>query len=100
MNASEVNRLLIEAYGDRPWHPHHAPLSELIAVILSQNTSDTNSQRAFDSLLHTFGNWEDVSRADVKQIEQTIQVFNIESLNVQLSLPDCGLTASDLIEEE
>ena len=35
-----------------------------------------------------------------ESIEQTIQVFNIESLNVQLSLPDCGLTASDLIEEE
>ena len=72
MNASEVSRLLIGAYGDRPWHPHHDPLSELIAVILSQNTSDTNSQRAFDSLLTHFGDWEAVSRADTVQIEQAI----------------------------
>ncbi len=72
MNASEVNRLLIEAYGDRPWHPHHDPLSELIAVILSQNTSDTNSGRAFDSLLTHFGDWEAVSQADAEQVEQAI----------------------------
>jgi endonuclease-3 len=71
--ASEVNCLLAGEYGDRRWHRHHDPLSELIATILSQNTSDVNSHRAFESLLSTFGNWEEVAKADVEDIERAIK---------------------------
>ena len=33
------------------------PLSELIAVVLSQHTSDVNSERAFDSLRARYPDW-------------------------------------------
>ena len=34
-------------YGEPVWRPHGDPMSELVLTILSQNTSDTNSGRAF-----------------------------------------------------
>ena len=73
MNIPEITQLLTREYGDRRWHPGRDPLSELIATILSQNTSDVNSGRAFASLVDTFGNCEAVSRADVTEIAAAIK---------------------------
>lgn len=73
MEISEINRLLARQHGTRTWQPHHDPVSELIAVILSQNTSDTNSNRAFNALVGAFGNWEQVAAADVEAIEHAIK---------------------------
>ncbi len=49
------------------------PLGGLIATILSQNTSDVNSSRAFDSLRSRFPEWEDVLRAPVGEIADAIR---------------------------
>jgi len=73
MNIVQINHLLARQHGARPWHQHHDPLSELIAVILSQNTSDTNSNRAFNSLTGTFSDWKEVAAANVEDIEQSIR---------------------------
>ena len=73
MEIAEINRLLARQYGACPWHQHHDPLSELIAVILSQNTSDVNSGRAFDLLTSSFGSWEEVAQASAENIEQAIK---------------------------
>ncbi len=73
MEIARINNLLAIQHGVRPWHQHHDPLSELIAVILSQNTSDANSGRAFDSLIKTFDNWEAVASANMEDIEQSIR---------------------------
>jgi len=73
MDVSNINRLLARQYGVREWHQHHDPLSELIATILSQNTSDTNSGRAFTSLREKFPNWEEVAKANVNAIEKAIR---------------------------
>lgn len=73
MDVSEINHLLAKQHGYRPWHRHHDPLSGLIATILSQNTSDVNSSRAFNSLLDNFEGWEEVATADVNDIERAIR---------------------------
>lgn len=73
MSISQINRLLARQHGTRIWHQHHDPVSELVAVILSQNTSDANSGRAFDSLRSRFATWEEVAEADVNTIEQSIR---------------------------
>lgn len=73
MSISQINQLLAEQHGVRTWYPHHDPISELVAVILSQNTSDANSGRAFDSLRSKFSTWEEVAHADVVSIEQSIK---------------------------
>jgi endonuclease-3 len=56
------------------------PLDELIATVLSQNTSDVNSVRAFRSLKRTFPSWHAASRARPKAIEAAIRVGGLARL--------------------
>jgi endonuclease-3 len=49
------------------------PLDMLISVILSQATSDTNSERAFDALKKRFPTWDAVLRARTATVAATIR---------------------------
>ena len=69
----EVIELLEQEYGPREWQPGQEPVDVLIETVLSQNTSDTNSRRAFDSLVSTFDSWEAVEGAPVEHIAQAIK---------------------------
>ena len=61
-------------YGEPVWRPHGDPMTELILTILSQNTSDTNSGRAFMRLRARLPTWEALMAADTAQIESEIAV--------------------------
>ena len=67
-------RLLTERYGPFPQEPRLEPAHELVFTILSQHTSDINSERAFRRLLERFKSLEAVAAADVGQIEEAISV--------------------------
>lgn len=71
--AAEVVRRLDALYGRRPWGASHRPLDELVLTILSQHTSDINSDRAFDELRRRFPTWEDIRRAPVGDIADAIR---------------------------
>ena len=73
-NIRQILNLLIKEYGNREWQPHQSPISVLIQTILSQNTSDRNSNRAFKSLLASFSSWEDVANASMDEIENSIRL--------------------------
>jgi endonuclease-3 len=49
------------------------PLDELVLTILSQNTSDTNRDRAFAALRRRFPTWEAVAMAPRERIEEAIR---------------------------
>ncbi len=49
-------------------------MTELVLTILSQNTSDANSGRAFMRLISRFPTWEALMAADPGEIEREIQV--------------------------
>jgi endonuclease-3 len=49
------------------------PLDELVATILSQNTSDRNTERSFASLKARFPTWEVVRTAPVEQVVAAIE---------------------------
>ena len=66
-------RRLDDAYGIPEWRPHHDPTSELVLTILSQNTSDSNSGRAFARLLERFPSWEAVMVAPLPELIEAIQ---------------------------
>jgi endonuclease-3 len=68
-----VYRRLARAYGPLPPLQRLPPLDALIQTILSQNTSDVNSWRAFASLKKAFKNWSRVAEAPVIAIERTIR---------------------------
>jgi endonuclease-3 len=64
---------LQKVFGRRRWRKHNDPLSELIATILSQNTSDHNSHMAYASLRARFKTWDQVRRAKAKSIADAIR---------------------------
>jgi len=75
-----ILELLISEYGDPEWQPDNEPLSGLIQTILSQNTSDTNSGRAFQSLLASFPSWEAVADAEVDDIADSIRMGGLADI--------------------
>jgi endonuclease-3 len=70
----QILYLLTGEYGKKNWSPDRDPVAVLIQTILSQNTSDRNSDRAFDSLLATFKTWQDVADADTRAIARSIKI--------------------------
>jgi len=71
---------LERAYGVPLWNPTHDPLAELIATILSQNTSDVNSDRAYAALRTTYPTWEEVLGADPDDLATTIRGGGLATL--------------------
>ncbi len=83
MTTAQVLRLLRKEYGARKWQPEQDPLSSLIATVLSQNTSDVNSHRAFAALVNRFGSWESVATANVKELAQTIRAGGLADIKAR-----------------
>ena len=67
-----INRLIKEA-PLTPWRATNDPVTELVLTLLSQNTSDTNSGRAFQALLKRYHDWDAVLEAPVDELEETIR---------------------------
>lgn len=68
-----VHRRLLHHFGRPEWPESYAPLDELIGTILSQHTSDVNSERAFASLKASFRSWEAVRDAPVSAVQTAIR---------------------------
>lgn len=78
--ALEIHARLVREYGDRPWQSRADPLSELINTVLSQNTSDLNSGRAYESLRAALPTWEAVRDAPVGQVEAAIRCGGLAAI--------------------
>ena len=63
----------LDVYGPIPWEIRYNAGEELVYTILSQHTSDLNSERAFKSLMIHFGSLDAIANADVGDIEKTIR---------------------------
>jgi len=68
-----VADLLRAQYGDPQWRQHLPPLDELVNTILSQSTSDTNRDRAFQALRARFPTWEAVRDAPAEAVIEAIR---------------------------
>ena len=56
--------------GGRPDHPHGDPVHELVKTMLSQNTSDTNRDVAYERLRDRFDTWEEIRDAPVAEVDR------------------------------
>jgi endonuclease-3 len=82
----EIIELLEQEYGSREWQADREPIDVLIGTILSQNTSDANSHRAFASLKASFNSWEAVASASVEHIARVIKsggLFQIKAARIK-----------------
>ena len=70
----EVHFRLIGQYGIPSPKPVLAPLDELIKTILSQNTTDKNSHRAFAALKGSFNNWDELLNAPDGDVIELIRI--------------------------
>jgi endonuclease-3 len=69
----QIARRLRRAYGLPPPPRRLPPLDELVLTILSQNTNDTNRDRAYADLRAKLPAWEDVAAAPLPVIERAIR---------------------------
>ena len=84
--ALRIHYLLLAHYGEPSRKNQQKPLDELILTILSQNTADVNTARAYSSLREKFPSWEDVLGANTEQIVEAIRIgglANIKALRIQ-----------------
>jgi endonuclease-3 len=58
-------------------------LDELIGTILSQNTTDKNSSRAFHSLKASFPTWESVLSAPTRKLTDTIKIGGLANIKAK-----------------
>lgn len=71
--ALTVHHRLIDYFGYPTWRNPLPPIDELVSTILSQNTNDTNRDRAFQALVERYPTWEEVRDADSAQMIETIR---------------------------
>ena len=90
-----VERLMDAAYGPRAWKAENYTsdlVGALVATVLSQNTSDLNSGRAYASLKAAFpGGWDEVRTANVSRVADAIRsggMANMKAPRIQAILQD------------
>lgn len=92
--AQAVYQRLIAFFGEPQWTPPANPsaevIDELIHTILSANTNDVNSGRAFDQLRARFGpDWDAVRTAPLDEIKVAIRpagMYNQKAPNIVATL--------------
>jgi len=86
LHLARVYEALIATYGEPKNEPDYDPLGGLIGTILSQHTSDINSERAYRQLIEAFPTWEEVRDASTDKVAEAIKsggLANIKSVRIQ-----------------
>ncbi|HUG14425.1 MAG TPA: endonuclease III [Thermomicrobiales bacterium] len=84
-DASVVVDALRSSYGPPVRRAPRPAIDELIMTILSQHTSDINTERAYTSLRARFPRWEDVADAAVEDIADAIRsggLANVKAVTI------------------
>lgn len=82
---ARVERILAECYGRPARRPERPLLDVLIETILSQNTSDANSLRAYANLRRAFPSWADLAGSKANKVAAAIRqggLANIKSKRI------------------
>ena len=72
-----IHEKLIDLFGEPTWRNPLPPIDELISTILSQNTNDTNRDRAFISLKEKYPDWENVRDLNPIQIKIALSAYTL-----------------------
>ncbi len=86
-----VQRRLRQQQGPFRPKPRLPPLDEVVATVLSQHTSDLNSERAFASLKRRFPSWEEVLDAPTEEVASAIRsggIANQKAARIQRILAE------------
>jgi len=78
--AEKIDSILAGSYGERKQTGLRDPTEELILTVLSQNTNDTNRDRAYRALREAYLSWDDVAAAGARRIARAIQVGGLANI--------------------
>ncbi len=95
ISAIEAMTTLSTEYGPFEWEQRYDPASELVYTILSQHTSDINSERAFKVLMDRFASLEAIAAADVSEIEDAIKSAGL----FRVKAPRIKQVLNEILEE-
>jgi len=71
--AAKIDVILTGLYGRKEREGEEDPVDTLVETILSQNTTDKNSHRAFQVLKRNYPSWEDMMEENPKKIAGLIR---------------------------
>ena len=94
-----VHNLLVQEYGSPTWRQHLPPVDELVNTILSQSTSDTNRDMAFEALKARYPDWQAVMDAPEDEVIETIRpagLANQKGPRIQQALRQVQAERGDL----
>jgi endonuclease-3 len=86
---TRVYEILIDTCGEPRNEPDYDPVGGLVGTILSQHTSDINSERAYQQLITRFPTWEQVRDAPTDEVAEAIRcggLANIKAPRIQDAL--------------
>jgi endonuclease-3 len=107
----QATDLLDDFYGRPLLSPRYPPVDELVFTVLSQNTADVNTERAFASLKARFPDWVEARDASAEEIEDAIALGGLahtkaprikrilEALSAPSGAPDLG-ELDDMTDQE
>ncbi len=75
--ATQIHQRLLEFYGQPVWRNPLPAIDELVSTILSQNTNDTNRDKAFFALRERFPTWEQVRDANTADVIESIRTAGL-----------------------
>ena len=85
--APELVKVRLESvYGPIEWRPRMIAIDELIFTVLTQNTSDLNAERAYDTLRKSPPTWGQVIEAETERVAELIKhggLSNQKSVRIQ-----------------
>ncbi|MBI5946795.1 MAG: endonuclease III [Chloroflexi bacterium] len=73
LDPAAIIERLAALYGMPVHRPHGDAVAELILTVLSQNTADTNSGRAFTAMLAKYPDWDAIASAPQEELIETIR---------------------------
>jgi endonuclease III len=76
----EIARRLAKRFGPLEPPRRWDPMEELILTVLSQNTSDVNSDRAFAAMRRAWPTWEGLSAADPEDLAAVIKPGGLSNI--------------------
>jgi len=97
--AKEIYRILLSNYGTPEWREPLSAIDELVSTILSQNTNDTNRDRAYNNLRAKLPTWESVRDAPTEEVIEAVRVAglaNQKGPRIQLILRQISAERGDL----
>jgi endonuclease-3 len=79
-HVTEILARLRKAYGARPTRTWGNGVEVLVETILSQNTSNKNSEAGYRQLRRRFPTWDQVADAPVEEVERWIRVSGLSRI--------------------